>query len=255
MVVGSWLAAGVLAAGPPFEPPQTGGIPQCQADLAECTINLTETENLLQVCDDALAACQETQGQAFPATGQVSCWNTLGNPIDCAGTGHDGDIQAGAELSYTDTGLTIIDNNTRLEWMKQDNNNGADCASDPSYLDMDCTFTWDGAFAFVATLNTNNHAGHSDWRMPNVKELQSIVNYQNFAPAVSAEFNTGCVAGCTVDACSCTSKTGYWSSTSYAGDTFAGRPNLAWFVRSDSGAVGKNGKNLFRRVRAVRGGL
>jgi hypothetical protein len=99
-----------------------GGLPRCEAELAECLINLTETERLLQVCEDDLAQCQAVAGQAFPATGQTSCWDSTGALIDCEGTGHDGDIQAGAGLSFTDTGLTIIDNNTKLEWMKQDDN-------------------------------------------------------------------------------------------------------------------------------------
>ncbi len=34
--------------------------------------------------------------QAFPATGQTTCWNSQGGVIACAGTGQDGDIQAGA---------------------------------------------------------------------------------------------------------------------------------------------------------------
>ena len=74
-------------------------------------------------------------------------------------------------------------------------------------------------FGFIASLNANNHAGYTDWRAPNVKELQGIVNYENVNPAVSVEFNDACVSGCVVTDCSCTSTyppTGeavYWSST------------------------------------------
>jgi hypothetical protein len=268
VVAGCWFATGVMAAQPiepPKSGPQTGGIPQCQADLAECTINLTETEGLLQVCEDALAQCEA--GQAFPATGQTTCWyfddeqQTYVEDPDCTNPltdGQDGDIQAGADLSYTDNGLTITDNNTQLEWMKQDDNDSGDCASSPDYLDKDCTFTWDEAFAFVAQLNTGTcFAGHCDWRLPNVKELQSIVNYENVNPAVSAEFDTECVAGCKVDdpenpenECSCTAAAGYWSSTS-----FALNPSSAWGVGFNDGSVGSGGKNFGFGVRAVRGGL
>jgi hypothetical protein len=31
----------------------------------------------------------------IPKTGQTHCYDTAGNPIACAGTGHDGEIQAG----------------------------------------------------------------------------------------------------------------------------------------------------------------
>src|SRR5437773_4101103 len=48
--------------------------------------------------------------QAFPATGQTTVFHT----------GDDGDIQAGATLSYTDNGDgTITDNNTCLIWEKK----------------------------------------------------------------------------------------------------------------------------------------
>ena len=41
----------------------------------------------------------------------------------------------------------------------------------------------------------------------------SIVNYENSLPAVSSEFENGCVLGCTVFTCSCTTTFFYWSST------------------------------------------
>ena len=228
-----------------------GGRPRCEAELAECLINLSEKENLLQACEEDLAQCQATGGQAFPATGQTSCWDSTGALIDCDGTGHDGDIQAGAELSYTDTGLTIIDNNTKLEWMKQDDNNG-DCGSYPGYLDKDCGFSWDEAFAFVAELNTQPcFADHCDWRVPNQKELQSIVNYENLNPAVSAEFDTECVVGCVVEVCSCTAVVnGYWSSTSFVESRI-----LAWGILYDWGFEFVGNKSFGLHVRAVRGGL
>ena len=115
LVAGCWLTAGVAWGKPPFPVPAKGGLPMCEAEVAECLLNLTEKETQLAVCEDELAQCQALEGHAFPATGQTSCWDSSGNPIDCAGTGHDGDIQAGADLSYTDTGLTIIDSNTQLE--------------------------------------------------------------------------------------------------------------------------------------------
>ena len=137
--------------------------------------------------------------------------------------------------------------------MKQDDNDTG-CESYPGNLDKDCTFTWDDTFNFVASLNAANHAG-GGWRVPNVKELQSIVNYQNFLPAGSEAFHDTegegeCVAGCTVDACSCTAASSlYWSSTSYA---FA--PVDAWLVDFASGDVFDGSKGNGRRVRAVRGG-
>ncbi len=139
--------------------------------------------------------------QQFPATGQTDSFRA----------GDDGDLEAGATLSYTDTGNgTIIDNNTGLEWEKK--------SDDGSINDRDATYTWENAFAMhIAGLNTAPcFAGHCDWRLPNVKELQSIVNYQFVNPTVSDAFKTPCVAGDTVLTGSCTAASSYWSSTTFA---------------------------------------
>lgn len=188
-------------------------------------------------------ACAAPGGGSFPATGQTTCWNSSGTVIPCAGTGHDGDVQAGAPLSFTDNGDgTITDTNTGLMWAKK--------SDDGSIHDKDNSHNWGAAFSVhVAGLNAANFAGHNDWRLPNVKELQSIVNYENVSPAVSPAFNTGCAPGCTVTTCSCTQAYFYWSSTS-----FAGSPDGAWSVSFFYGDVNGNFKSDSLFVRAVRGG-
>src|SRR5438034_4539784 len=144
----------------------------------------------------------------LPATGQTTCWDSSGTVIPCTGTGQDGDLQKGAPLSYTDNGDgTLTDNNTGLVWEKQ--------SSDGSIHDMGNAYTWDNAFAaHVATLNSTSFAGHNDWRLPNVRELESIGNFGNTNPSVSPAFNTECAPGCTVTTCSCTNASNalYWSS-------------------------------------------
>ncbi|MCI0435770.1 MAG: DUF1566 domain-containing protein, partial [Gemmatimonadetes bacterium] len=178
------------------------------------------------------------------ATGQTTCWDTAGTVIPCAGTGHDGDIQAGATLAYTDNGDgTITDTNTGRMWEK--------LSDDGSIHDIDTFYTWANAFAGkVAALNSGGFAGYTDWRVPNVKELQSIVNYENLNPTVSPAFNNGCISGCTVTTCSCTSTFGfYWSSS-----TFAGGPGLAWTVGFFIGNTERVDKAGIALVRAVRGG-
>lgn len=54
---------------------------------------------------------------------------------------------------------TITDRATGLTWMKADSGK---------------TMNWQQALEYADNLE---HAGHDDWRLPNVKELQSIVNY------------------------------------------------------------------------------
>jgi len=189
--------------------------------------------------------CQQPEPSGFPATGQTTCWNTAGAVIPCAGTDHDGAIQAGATLSYVDNGDgTITDSNTGLMWEK--------LSDDGTIHDKDNTYAWDNAFAVkIAVLNARSgFAGHTDWRVPNYKELISIVNLQKWSPSVSEAFNTACTPGCTVTSCSCTQSSYYWSSSSYA---FT--PNFAWSVFFNVGASYANLKTSYHAVRAVRGGL
>jgi len=42
-----------------------------------------------------------------------------------------------------------------------------------SVHDVSKHYTWEQAFAHVAALNGMSFAGHADWRLPNVKELQA----------------------------------------------------------------------------------
>jgi hypothetical protein len=172
-------------------------------------------------------------GQQFPATGQTTSY----------AAGDDGDIQAGAALSYTDNGNgTITDNNTGLMWEKK--------SDDGTIHNQHTTYTWANAFAVhIAGLNTANFAGHNDWRLPNAKELMSIVNYENDHPAVPSAFNNNCTAACSVTTCSCTLATLYWSSTSSAFN-----PSSAWYVLFSDGSVNTFFKDTTQRVRAVRGG-
>jgi hypothetical protein len=215
----------------------------CQGDLSTAQSDLSTCQGDLSTCDADLTACQASQ-QYFPATGQTTCWNSSGSVISCAGTGHDGEIQAGATLAYTDNGDgTVTDNNTNLMWEK--------LSQDGSIHDWVTTYTWDNAFAVkVAALNSGSFAGHTDWRVPNLKELQSIVNYENVTPAISPAFNTGCTAGCTVTTCSCTlSGAYYWSSSTYAPN-----PQWAWVVNFYDGTMGAVYKTPNFFLRAVRGG-
>ena len=116
---------------------------------------------------------------------------------------------------------------------------------------MNIAYAWADAFAaHVAALNAAKFGGHDDWRLPNVKELQSIVNYQKFNPSVSAEFNDNCTSGApTVLTGSCTAAIQYWAST-----TSARAPAFAWAVIFSDGLAGEFSKAFVFRVRAVRGG-
>jgi hypothetical protein len=193
-------------------------------------------------------------GAAFPASGQTTAYTAdkndgIAGPVAVP---DDGTVQAGATLSYTDNGDgTITDNNTGLTWEKK--------SEDTGLHDKDNVYRWSGdgsqetiwdGLDDVNAEGGTGFAGHNDWRIPNLKELQSIVNYQNVNPPVSAAFNTGCVGGCTVTSCSCTAVFSYWSSTTGA----TAFPPAAWAVSFTTGAMGLLGKTGATSIRAVRGG-
>lgn len=70
---------------------------------------------------------------------------------------------------------TIIDRATNLTWMKKDSGK---------------TMNWEQALKYCADLN---YMGHDDWRLPNAKELQGIVDYERSpditsSPAIDSAF-------------------------------------------------------------------
>ena len=218
--------------------------PTCGDGVAQGPKEQCDDGNVLSG-DGCSATCTLEPARHFPATGQTTCWNSSGTIIFCRGTGQDGAIQFGAALAYVDNGDgTVTDTNTGLMWEK--------LSDDGTIHDGDNFYTLDNAVAVkIAALNGGSgFAGHTDWRVPNLNELESIRNLQNYDPAVSAAFNTGCTPGCTVTSCSCTPPFIHLSSSSNAGS-----PNSVWFVDFSGGFGDANFKMYAGRVRAVRGGL
>lgn len=140
---------------------------------------------------------------ALPQTGQTGCWDSNGNPINCAGTGQDGDKLSGTALPvprFNDNGNgTITDNLTGLVWLK----NAGCFAINP----------WATALGNANNLSSgecglSDGSRAGDWRLPNRKEMLSLINRQqsdNSAWLNSSGF-TAVQPGT------------YWTSTTYAGD-------------------------------------
>src|SRR5262249_8089630 len=62
---------------------------------------------------------------------------------------------------------------------------------DAGIHDKDTLYDWEHAFTSkIATLNSTAFAGYSDWRLPKLRELQSLADYGAVAPSVSAAFNS-----------------------------------------------------------------
>ncbi len=183
----------------------------------------------------------------FPATGQLS------SLVD----GDDGMLRQGAPLDYRDEGNgTIVDLNTGLVWEKKVSLDGV--ANSTLEQDGDNQVTWLDALQHVSVLNANNFAGHNDWRLPNVRELRSIVDYERLNPAVSDPFHLAdsCTAACgdPLDVgCSCTAAGDYWSSTSVSSTSTNSTPS-AWYVSFANGSWAQEDKATQLYVRAVRTG-
>jgi hypothetical protein len=83
--------------------------------------------------------------------------------------------------SFTDNGDgTVTDSATGLMWAKNDSAAG---------------MNWEEALAWVERKNAERYLGHNDWRLPNAKELQSIVDYARApevtgSPAIDPLFQT-----------------------------------------------------------------
>ena len=153
-------------------------------------------------------------------------------------------------MSYTDNyDGTLTDDNTGLMWEIKDGGDGIEDLNNPH--DVDNRYTWSLDYAdtapngtvfteFLAELNNNQFAGYDDWRLPTVKELQSLVDY-------SVPYQGPVVA---LDLPGETAQHSYWSSTS---DTYDA--TFVWYVRFDYGLISNMKKNNLNAVRAVRGGL
>jgi hypothetical protein len=143
-----------------------------------------------------------------------------------------GNLAYGVNL-FEDNGTgTITDLATRLTWSKAD-----------SLVGMD----WEAALAFAQGKNAENYLGHNDWRLPNAKELQSIVNYSR-SPGATDSAKVGPAIDPLFECTGITNEAGdadypwYWTSTSTvpkAGGTYL----YAWYVAFGR-AVDANGGDL-----------
>ena len=181
----------------------------------------------------------------IPDTGQTKCYNNS-QEIPCPQPEQDfygQDAQYGPNLQfYTDLGNGIVrDNVTGLEWV-QDGNliKTRDSGFDTDSPAGDGYVTWQHALDYVAKLNNENYLEHSDWRLPTIKELSTLVDSSipYPGPTINITYFPGNV-------------TTYWSSTTSANNT-----GFAGIVSFNNGAVWGNGDktNNFLYVRAVRSG-
>ena len=118
---------------------------------------------------------------------------------------------------FTKTGNIVTDNSTGLQW--QDDTLGA-------------SMNWQAAIDYCEALSLD---GFNDWRLPNLKELTSIVDDSTSSPAIESTFQN--------------TTSYYWSSTTYLGNV-----SRAWTVGSGNGNHSNNPKSNGNSVRCVRAG-
>ncbi|CAK0750061.1 conserved hypothetical protein [Gammaproteobacteria bacterium] len=100
------------------------------------------------------------------------------------------------------------------------------------------SYTWQQALQVVKSHNdAGGFAGQTDWRLPNVKELSSIIEERCYEPSINNSLFPG------------TSASGFWSASAYAGYS-----DTAWYVLFSNGDAGYHGKNGAWQVRLVRAG-
>jgi hypothetical protein len=95
---------------------------------------------------------------------------------------------------------TVTDNSTRLMWQQGESGQ----------------MTWDAALSYCEKLPDG---AYKDWRLPNIKELESLTLDSAYGPAIDQIFSNA-------------QGSAYWSSTTSAGD-----PGYAWQVYFDNGNV------------------
>jgi hypothetical protein len=207
-----------------------------------------------------------------PDTGQITCYDTAGTIISCP---QPGQAFYGQDASYSintpsyiklgDNCMALPDNATTwamvrdgvtdLVWEEKHAWDNRANYADPN--DADNTYTWydnnsatnggkegtsgegTDTMDFIRALNTANYGGASDWRMPTIIELQSIIDYDLSNPAINTVFFLNTVADW------------YWSSTTAVYHT-----GKAWYVNfiSNFAIAYVNNKSDYGYARAVRSG-
>jgi hypothetical protein len=177
-----------------------------------------------------------------PKTGQTTSYTT----------GDDGDLEKGVAWPsprFTDNSDgTVTDNLTGLIWLKNANVG----ASNTPWA---TAFTWVNELNASGTMNGNNAGDISnsgshqtDWRLPNLQELLSLIDYGFDTPALSNTAGTG--QWVSDDPFTGVVLGNYWSSSTYVDS-----PTYAWHVSfsyGQSAAGHKTGLSDF--VWPVRGG-
>ncbi len=207
---------------------------------ADCDPNNITFDCLYEMVEDLQ---RQTLPYPVPQTGQTLCYDSEDKTTDCNNNvvGQDGKLQKGFPLSvprFTDNlDGTVTDNLTGLIWLQD-----ANCFDSRK---------WDDARTKVYEMNTgvaqSCNTTQTGWRLPNIRELHSLINYQYSNPALSnAEGDQNWNEN---DPFLGVQSGAYWSATSPVYNT-----SYAWVVLFNNGYVNAHGKTYTNYVWPVRGG-
>ncbi len=118
------------------------------------------------IVDTAQSVCFDNQNQiGDPSTGD-------------AFFGQDGQ-HTGNQPSYVVSAddLTVLDEVSGLTWQKSPDTNGDDAITAAD------KYTWAQSQAYPAALNGAEFGGFSDWRLPTIKELYSLILFSGLDPS------------------------------------------------------------------------
>ena len=147
----------------------------------------------------------------IPRSGQETCFSAVGAIVPCPDSGQDGALQMGVPwpkprlVAYQDT---VLDRLTGLEWTRLANQ-------------AIKTIDWRSSVDTIKRMNGDRAFGFTDWRLPNIRELESLVDAGSYEPALPRGHPFADV------------RQFYWSSTTSTYD-----PRYAWVLYMADGAVG-----------------
>jgi hypothetical protein len=144
-------------------------------------------------------------------TGQLQCFDSEGRIISCENTGQDGQLRIGKpwpKPRFIDNGGSALDRLTGLTWLNPTQRRNV-------YL------SWYEAQAAVEAINREKISGFNDWRIPGIRELESLVDLSAHTPALAADHPFKEIG------------TFYWSATTSEYET-----SYAWALYLQDGAIG-----------------
>ena len=140
---------------------------------------------------------------------------------------------------------TATHNPTGLIWKRcLEGQTLSDNGTPANFLDDQCNgsataMNWQAALEQAQTVNSSGYAGQTDWRVPNLKELKSIVEYCRVSPAINTEVFPGSTSSVV------------WSSSPVVNDSTT---SYAWGVRFSDGAGYWDDRDSDEQLRLVRSG-